>query len=141
MNLSKIIKIDSGAATTSAGTSEVDGATIDMSGYEGCLFVAKFGTAASGNTLQAQQSQDSGFASPADLEGSLVTVASSDELVYLDLVKPAERYVRIQAQRGTSSTLDWCIALRYGAKKLPVDNDTAGTIAGEVSQSPAEGTV
>lgn len=139
MNLSKSVKISQGAATTTAGTSEVDGDGIDMSGYEGCLFICKFGTAASGNTLQAQQSQDN--SSYADLEGTLVTVGSSDEIVYLDLVKPQERYARVQAQRGTSSTLDWCVAIRYGARKVPVDNEIAGTIAGETSVSPAEGTV
>lgn len=141
MNLSKQVEIKSAAATTAAGTSEVDGATIDMEGYEGVLFIAKFGTAASGNTLQAQQGAASNLSDAADLEGTLVTVGASDELVYLDLVRPQERYVRIQAQRGTSSTLDWVVAIKYGARKLPVDNDTAGTIAGEVSISPAEGTV
>jgi hypothetical protein len=139
-NLSKQVKIESAAATTTAGTSEVDGTSIDMQGYEGVLFVAKFGTAASGNTLQAQQSDASG-SGMADLEGTLVTVGASDELVYLDLVNPAKRYVRIQAQRGTSSTLDWVVAIKYGAHKMPVDNDVAGTIAGEVSIAPAEGTV
>lgn len=143
MNLSKQVAISQGAATTAAGTSEIDGAAIDMAGYEGCLFIAKFGTAATDNTLQAQQSTASG-SGYADLEGTLVTVGASDEIVYLDLVKPQEQYVRVQVERGTSTTLDWCVAIRYGAnggRKQPVDNDTAGTIAGEVHVSPAEGTV
>jgi hypothetical protein len=141
MNLSRQVKIAQGAATTTAGTSEIDGATIDMEGYEGVLFVAKFGTAAANNSLQAQQDSDSAMGSPADLEGTLVTVGASDEIVYLDVYKPTERYVRCQVERGTSTTLDWCVAIRYGARKLPVDNDTAGTIAGELHVSPAEGTV
>ena len=141
MNLSRQVAIESGAATTGAGTTEVDGATIDTSGFEGVLFIAKFGTAASNNTLQAQQGAASNLSDAADLEGTSVTVGSSDELVYLDLYRPRERYVRIQAERGTSTTLDWCVAIKYGARKQPVDNDTAGTIAGEVHVSPAEGTV
>lgn len=141
MILSKAVAILQGAATTAAGTTEVDGSGIDMLGYEGCLFVCKFGTAADGNTLQAQQSTDnSTFADLADTKVDVGTSASN-EIVYLDLVNPAERYVRIQAQRGTSTTLDWCVAIRYGAHKQPVDNDTAGTIAGEVHIAPAEGTV
>ena len=138
--LSDCVEILQGAATTSAGTSEVDGATIDTQGYEGVLFVAKFGTAASGNTLQAQQGTESDASDMADLEGTLVTVGASDEIVWLDLVKPQERYVRTQVQRGTSTTLDWCVAIAYGAHKTPVDNATAGTIAGEAHVSPAEGT-
>lgn len=139
--LSNGVKIESALATTTAGTSEVDGTTIDTAGYEGVLFVAKFGTAASGNTLQAQQGAASDLSDAADLAGTSVTVGTSDELVWLDLFRPQERYVRVQAERGTSSTVDWGIALKYGARSQPVDNATAGTIAGEVHASPDEGTV
>lgn len=141
MNLSKQVAIRSALATTGAGTSEIDGATIDMQGFEGVLFIAKFGTAATGNQLQAQQGADSGLSDAADILGTLTTVGSSDEIVYLDLNKPLKRYVRVQAERGTNSTLDWGVAILYGAKKQPVDNDTAGTIAGELHVSPIEGTV
>lgn len=138
-NLSSSTKIESALATTGAGTSEIDGAGIDMQGYEGVLFVAKYGTAAAGNFLQGQQSTDN--SSFADLEGTAVGVGSSDEIVFLDIHKPQEQFVRVQAQRGTSSTLDWGIALKYGARKQPVDNTVAGTIHGELSVSPSEGTV
>lgn len=141
MNFSTHNKYRQGAATTGAGTSEVDGDIIDMQNYEGVIWICKFGTAATGNQLQAQQGADSGMSDAADLIGTLTTVGSSDEIVYLDLYRPRERYVRCQVQRGTSTTIDWCIAIQYGPKKLPVDNDVAGTIAGERHISPAEGTV
>lgn len=141
MNLSDKVAIRSALATTTAGTSEIDGATIDMQGFEGVLFIAKFGTAAANNALQAQQDSDSAMGSPADLEGTLVGVGASDEIVYLELNKPKERYVRVQAERGTSTTLDWAVAILYGARKQPVDNTVAGTIYGELHVSPAEGTV
>lgn len=142
MNLSNYVKISQGAATTTAGTSDVNGDILDMSGYDGVLWVAKFGTAASNNTLHAQQDSASGGGTMADLAGTSVTVGSSDEIVWLDLKhNPAgERYVRVVADRGTSTTLDWCVALRYDAKTLPVDNATAGTIAGEIQTHVAEGT-
>ena len=140
MNLSNIVKMVEGAAVTAAGTSEVVGATIDMQNYEGVLFIAKFGTAASGNNLKAAQGEQSDMSDAADLKGTLVAVGASDEIVWLDLYRPEERYVRALIQRGTSSTLDWCIAIRYGPKKMPVDNTIAGTIAGEVHVSPIEGT-
>ena len=140
MQLSNYIKILSGAATTSAGTSTVDGATIDTQGYEGVLWIAKFGTAASNNTLQAQQGAASDLSDAADLASTKVGVGSSDELVWLDLRNPDERYVRCQALRGTSTTLDWVIALPYGPRVLPVDNTTAGTIHGEAHVTPSEGT-
>lgn len=139
--LSNGVAIKSALATTGAGTSEIDGATIDTAGYEGVLFIAKFGTAASDNTLQAQQGAASDLSDAADLAGTSVGVGSSDEIVWVDLFRPLERYVRVQAERGTSTTLDWGVAILYGARTMAVDNATAGTIAGELHVSPAEGTV
>lgn len=140
MNLSNAVKISQAAATTTAGTSSVNGTALDMSGYEGVLFIAKFGTAASDNTIHAEQDTASGMGSAADLAGTSVGVGASDEIVWLDLYRPQERYVRMVADRGTSSTLDWAVALQYGSKSQPVDNTIAGTIHGELSVSPSEGT-
>lgn len=139
-NLSNAVKINLGGATTAAGTSTVTGSTIDMQGYEGVLFIAKFGTAASNNTIKAQQDTDSAMGGAADLAGTSVGVGASDEIVWLDLYKPAERYVRALALRGTSTTLDSLWAIQYGPRVMPVDNTVAGTIHGEVIVSPAEGT-
>ena len=127
------------AATTAAGTTEVDGAEIDMSAYEGVLFVVKFGTAAADNTISLQQT-DTTTSYSADIAGSLITPGASDEIVWVDLYRPTSRYVRVQVQRGTSSTLDWAVAIRYGSHKGPVDNTTSGTIYGETLVSPADGT-
>lgn len=138
MALANELLIKQAAATTAAGTTEIDGASIDMQDKEEVLFIAKFGTAATGNQLQAQQSADDSTWN--DLEGTLTTVGSSDEIVWLNIVKPTDRYVRIQVERGTSTTLDWAVAIVGGAKKLPVDNTVSGTIAGEIHITPAEGT-
>lgn len=140
MNLSNCVAIKSVLATTTAGTSDVTGAEVDMQGYEGVVFIAKFGTAASNNTLHAEQDTVTGMGSAADLAGTSVGVGSSDEIVWLDIYRPRERFVRAIAERGTSSTLDWGVALLYGPHKGPVDNTTAGTIHGELHVSPAEGT-
>ena len=143
IQLSSAVKIQQGAATTSAGTSNVNGANIDMQNYEGVLFIAKFGTAAADNTIKGQQSSESGGGSPdaySDLAGTSVGVGASDEIVWLDILKPRERYVRMVALRGTSTTLDWAVAIQYGPRKGPVDNTVAGTIHGEAHTSPAEGT-
>jgi hypothetical protein len=138
--LSSGVLVKAALAVTTAGTSEIDGSTIDTAGYEGVMFIAKFGTAAANNTLQAQQDSASDMSTAADLEGSSVGVGASDEIVWLDIYRPRERYVRVQAERGTSTTLEWGVALLYGAKNQPVDNTVAGTIHGETLISPAEGT-
>jgi hypothetical protein len=137
--LSENMEIRSALATTTAGTSDVTGATIDMLNAESVLFVAKFGTGATGNTLKVAQDTDPAMGAAADLAGSKVVVGSSDEIVWLEIFEPQERYVRVIALRGTSSTLDWGVAM-VRLKKLPADNITSGTINGQALISPAEGT-
>jgi hypothetical protein len=109
-----------------------------MAGYEGVIFLTSFGTAAADNTAEvAQSTDDSSFA---DLLASQVTSGTSDEDVWIDVFRPQERYLRLQVARGTSSTLESIWAIQYGAREIPVDNTTSGTIAGEAHNSPIEGT-
>lgn len=139
-NLSSEAKLQEGIATTGAGTSTINGATIDTQGLLSVLFMIKFGTPATNNQIKAQQGDASDLSDASDLLGTLVTTGASDEIVWLDLLIPRKRYVRMVALRGTSTTIDWGVAIQYGARDLPIDNATAGTIAGEVHSSPAQGT-
>lgn len=139
--LSNEALIAASIATTGAGTSPVTSSAIDMAGYENVFVLVKFGTAAANNVLKAQQSSDDAATDAySDLEGTASGVGSSDELVWIDIKRPSKRYVKIIATPGTSSTIDAGISFRYGARQLPVDNTTSGTIYGEQFVSPAEGT-
>lgn len=139
-NLSNMTRFLEGIVTTVAGTSTINGTEVDMANFEGVLFVIKFGTAAADNTIKAQQDDVTGMAGAADLEGTLVAVGASDEQVWLDIYRPLKQFVRMVALRGTSTTIDWGIAIRYGGKKGPQVNNVAGSIVGELHVSPAEGT-
>ena len=142
MNLSANVQFREAAVTSIAGTSSVNGAVFDMSRYEGILFICKFGTAAADNSIKAQQDSAVGMGGAADLEGSLVGLGgASDEIVALDLYKPMEQFVRMVAVRGTSTTLDWAVAIQYDKRGvLPAVNSIAGIQAHELVVSPAEGT-
>ncbi len=140
VNLINGVRFREGIATTAAGTTTINGAEVDMQNYEGVLFGIKFGTAAADNQIKAQQDVVTGMAGAADLLGTLVAVGASDEILWIDLYRPRERFVRMVALRGTSTTIDWGVAIQYGPKKGPVDNTVAGTIAGELHVSPIEGT-
>jgi hypothetical protein len=139
MQLSSKIKITKVKDHTADGTSAVNSDGVDMAGFEGVIFITSFGTAASGNTVNAAQGADNA-SDWVDLTGSSVTSGTSDEDVWIDINKPSDRYVRAEVARGTSSTLESIYAIQYGPKKLPVDNTTSGTIAGEAHVSVAEGT-
>lgn len=139
MALSENVKITKVADHSTAATSAVNSTYVDMAGFEGVMFVTSFGTAAANNTVNAAQCDTTG-GTYADLEGTSVTSGTSDEDVWVDVYKPTDRYVRLEAARGTSSTLESIWAIQYGARKAPVDNTTSGTIAGELHATPDEGT-
>jgi len=138
-NLSSNVKITKVADHAIADTSPINSTYVDMSGYEGVLFVTSFGTAADNNTINAAQCATTG-GNYEDLEDTSVTSGTSDADVWLDVYRPSERYVRCEVARGTSSTCESIWAIQYGARKAPVDNTTSGTITGELHASPDEGT-
>ena len=136
--LSDFIKLTKVKDHSTAATSAVNSDGVDMTGYAGVVFLTSFGTAATDNTVEVAQSTDN--SSFADLLGTSVASGASDEDVWVDVYEPQERYVRLEVARGTSSTLESIWALQYGARSIPVDNTTTGTIVGESHVSPAEGT-
>lgn len=141
MLLSESLKLVKVADPSADGTSLVNGASVDMAadgGWDGVVFLTSFGTAAAGNAIHAETSDDDSTFN--DLAGSEVNVGASDEDQFIDIVRPKERYLRAAALRGTSSTLGDIWALLYRGRTLPHNNVTAGTINGVQLVSPAEGT-
>lgn len=138
MQLSNYVKLTKVADHSTANTTAVNSASVDMTGFEGVLFITSFGTAAADNTLEAAQSSDNSNWN--DLAGTQVASGTSDEDVWIDIYRPSDRYVRVEAARGTSSTLESIWAIQYGGRKQPIDNTTSGTIIGEAHVSVAEGT-
>lgn len=137
--LSDCIKITKVKDHSAAGTSAVNSDGVDMAGYDGVLFITSFGTAAADNTVNAAQGADNS-ADWVDLAGTSVASGTSDEDVYLDVIRPTDRYVRLEAARGTSSTLESIWAIQYKARALPITNSVSGTIVGEQHSDKAEGT-
>jgi hypothetical protein len=145
MNLSKNVKItpaitpDNGAA----GTTDINGATLDMQGFEGVLIEVVFGaiTAGAVTSIKAQQGDESDLSDAADLEDTGQTIADDDdnETFYIDLYKPEERYVRLVVDRGTqNAVVASATYYQYGAHKAPVSH--ASGVSGELHASPDEGT-
>lgn len=141
-NLSSQVKLTKVADHTAAGTTDVESAILDMQGYEGVIFFTSFGTAAADNLLKIQQNTANSTSGMADLTGTGVTsgASPSNEDVWSEVYRPRERYVRCIAVVDTSSTVESIWAIQYGARVVPVDNTTSGTIEGEMAASPAEGT-
>lgn len=145
MNLSKNVKITQIITPTAgaAGTTDINGTTLDMSGYEGVLFVVTMGAITTGavTSIKAQQDTDSAMGTAADLAGTAQTVAddADEKMFYIDLVKPTERYVRLVVDRATqNAVVASATAYQYGAHNAPVTHGS--NVSGETHVSPAEGT-
>ena len=131
---------------TVAGAADQNCSAVDMSGFEGVIFIASFGDITSGavTALKAQQDTASGMGTAQDLEDSAVDVADDDDdqTAILTIHRPRERYVRAVIERATqNAVIDGVIAIQYGAGKKPPAHDTDNTIVeSKILVSPDEGT-
>lgn len=146
MELAKNAKITQAVTVTAgaAGTSAINGATLDMLGYEGVLMVVTMGaiTATAVTSIKAQQGAASDLSDAADLEGTAQTIADDDDELtfYIDLYRPKERYVRLVVSRGTANAVVASAEyIQYGARKSPTAAH-GSNVSGESHVSPAEGT-
>ena len=144
MNISKIVKISTAVTVTNgaAATSDIEGTVLDMSGFEGVLMLVQTGAIVSGavTLIKAQSGTDDTVSDAADLLGTSQSIADTDDedVFYIDLYKPVERYVRLYVTRGTQNATVSANYIQYGPAKMPT---THGTIVnGETHVSPAEGT-
>ena len=145
MNLLRTTKVTRVLNAVAAGTTDQNGSTIDMQGWDGVVFLVAFGTITAGavTSIKAQQGAASDLSDAADLEGTGVPVADTDDnkVAALDIVRPRERYVRVVVDRGTqNAVIDGAIAIQYRGRKAPTTHDTSTVVTPETHASPAEGT-
>jgi len=145
MNLSKDAKISIAITPTSgaAGTSDIEGVTLDMAGFESVLMLVTFGAITSGaaTSIKAQQGSTSHMSDAADLAGTAQTIADTDDdkTFYIDLVKPTERYVRLYVDRGTqNAVVSSALYIQYNPKKAPASH--GANVSGEIHAGLAEDT-
>lgn len=134
------------ATAGAAGTTDINGDSVDMNGYEGVMFILVLGaiTANAVTSLKAQQSSDDGSVDTfADLEGTGMTIADSDDeqVFILDIWKPQEQYVRPVVDRATqNAVVQTCLAVQYKARETPITQSVTDLVTYENHVSPDEGT-
>ena len=138
-NPNEDLKID-GQVIKAADNETLNGAGVDMSGYEGVTFVVH---ALKGEALnfsvKAQQAQVSDYSDAADLAGTAVaftTAVGTDGFTTLTIHRPTDRYVRpvVTVPNAAAATPVSVVAIRYGGRYRPETNE------GEIHVSPDEGT-
>lgn len=126
-----------------AGTSTQTTSSVDCAGVQTLLFVVGLGTMSSGATVTPTLTGSTDDSSFSALASSGVTVYDSEDnlLLLVEVVKPVQRYVKLQLARGVANTvIDLVIAIcGVWHRNLPVTQDsTHVTHYGNSSQiSPA----
>lgn len=143
MNLLKETKTTRAMNAVVAGITNQNGSVIDMSGFEGVMFIAAFGalTATAVTGIKVQQGVLADGSDMADLTGSALAIADtgSNKLLATDVYRPQERYVRLVVTRGTANAvIDGVTAVQYSPRVSPTTQDTT-VAASEQLISPAEG--
>lgn len=137
------VKITKVANTTAAGTTDINSASVDMTGYESVCFVVAFDTITANAVTNIHVEQSADDSTFNDLTGSAITVADSDDnqVFASEIIRPGDRYVRCVVDRGTANAAVGTIyAFQYGARDKAVSNNVTDTITSEIHISPAEGT-
>ena len=112
-----------------------------MANYENVVFITSLGTAAADNGHKINQSSDDGAADDyTDLLGSSLLCNGTGKVVVSEVIRPTKRYVKCSVVRGTSTTINNCICIRWGAKTKSVTNTVTNSMNTELLVSPAEGT-
>lgn len=132
MNLSKAAKATRLSNAVAAGTTVINGSSINMQGYNAAEFTFAFGaiTATAVTSCKVQGSIDD--ATWFDLDGSTVAVADTDgnQLVIIDVVSPLHQYLRPVVSRGTANAvLDAITCRQYQADREPVTHDAATVVS------------
>jgi len=148
MNFLTSVKIDHvNSPITAASSTDDNSEILDMSGFEGVVFItpitdsAETGVAAltvEQNTINS----DTGMAAVAG--GSAVATSAGDDdlnnrLLIVDVYKPLERYVQgVLTSAVANIAFGDTIAIRYGARSLPQTQGTASVADDEIVISPSE---
>jgi len=138
----KLMRINPAVAVGT--TSITAGTKVDSAGWEGVRFWVAFGSITDGTpTIKARQGQQANMSDGADLAGTLVTgaVTDDDKMLLVDVFRPQERYLDCVVGRGgaTGAVIDGIFAELYGPRTQPAAKDTTVAVQ-EAHTSPAEGT-
>ena len=145
LNLLKNIKITRVLAAQADGQDTWSSDILDMSGFDGIMFIAKFDDVDNTSvlTLQAQQNTIDSTVGMATLSGSSTyTAAATDadnDLLVLDIYRPRERYLRAQVVAATANaTVSGVIAIQYNKIGETPITQPATVLDSDTLISPAE---
>lgn len=144
MNLSKDIKITVVEGAAAAGQTELTSDILDMSGWDGCMFVALTGDVTTGSvlTLNAKGNSANSTSSPTPVTqaSATFTAGASDadsKALMVDVYDPMLRYMFATLTRTTAdAVIGGIIAIQYKAESRPTSQH-ASVIASAIAAGAA----
>lgn len=126
MQLTSILKdckITLGLTNVAAGTSAQSTSALDMSGFDGVIFIAVLNTVVDGSVLtltaydNATNTNSGGTAVTGGATNAVTAATSSNTVIVLDVIRPAGRYVYATLTRtAQNATIGGIIAIQYKGK-------------------------
>jgi len=101
-----------------SAAANVNGAVMDMSGWDGCMYVFNLGAMTSGATFDARvvSSANANMSGATNVSaGALVQVPVTQNvnIFILDIYRPTDRYLRSATQPAVAASLISSLAIRY----------------------------
>jgi len=125
-----------------AGSIDVEGAVVDMSGFSGICAVILFGAIQPTAVVHVNmvQSDVVAMSSPDDLVGSKQVIAADkdNKVFYIDVLRPQKRFVKLHVDVGTDTAAFTAFYILYGASRKPTTHATE--VTGEAHKDAIAGT-
>jgi hypothetical protein len=141
-NLLSNIKIRTVSAyATGIATTALNTDIVDMTGFDGVVFLLNRGAShATGRSLKAQHMDTSTGGGAQDLAGSAVTSKNKESIVGIDIYRPQKRYVRAVVDTGPAMQKGSIIAIQYSGRDRPTAvSDADKGITQVILNSPSSG--
>lgn len=115
-----LVTMDINAQTASAN---VNGTTIDMQGWSGCLFAFNLGAMAAGATFDARivSSANSNMSGATNIANALLTQVANTANIntfQIQVWRPTDRYLRTATQPAVANVTFSSVAIRYRANGI-----------------------
>jgi len=129
------------ATAGAAGTTAINGAAVDLSGWDEIMILVPFGTIVSGAATSIKWQEGATSSPTTDVLGTNMTVLDTedDTTKCLRIIKPRSQYGRVVVSRATQNATVGAIyyILRGGSTQPATDGST---VVQETHVSPAAGT-
>lgn len=139
-NLSSDTKLTMVQLPVANATADPDSEFVDMSGFDGVMFVGNLGTADSTGvcTMAVETSATTKSTAFSALSGATISSSAgeSDKMFVIDVYRPQERYVRTSITATTLIEYGGTTALQYLPIKAPTTHTSTSLVGSVVLSVP-----